>query len=144
MTAGFHVALVAMDDHAIPDWAVEQLTGHGIDLVARECTQQSELLGLAHDADVVWVLGGSRIVTADALLLLPKCTAILRTGSGVDNIPLAQATAAGIVVATTPQAGAQSVAEHALALMLASSRQIATHDRLVHSGTWDRTAAWPH
>lgn len=139
----FNVALVAMDNSAVPGWALEQLGASGIALVARECTDQAELLEVARDADVVWVFGGSRVVTAACLPLLPRCLAILRTGSGTDNVPLVEATAAGIVVATTPEAGAQTVAEHAVGLILAAQRQITIHDRLVHDGTWDRDRAWP-
>ncbi len=141
--ADFNAALVAMDGLVVPDWAVQELSESGIDLVAAECSGPDEVVELARDADVVWVFGGSRAVTAECLPLLTRCSAILRTGSGADNIPLAEATAAGIVVATTPEAGSQSVAEHAVALMLAAARQIATHDRLVREGTWDRDAAWP-
>jgi D-3-phosphoglycerate dehydrogenase / 2-oxoglutarate reductase len=143
MMADFNAALVAMDGHDVPEWVLQMLSQHGIDLVAEECTNPADVVDVASDADAIWLFGGSRVITAECLPLLPRCSAILRTGSGADNVPLAEATAAGIVVATTPEAGAQSVAEHALALILAALRQITTHDRLVRVGTWDRAEAWP-
>lgn len=141
--AHFKVALVALDGQFVPDWATRQLAGNDIDLVINECTTTAELVALAGDADVVWIFGGSTIVTADSLPDLPRCLAILRTGTGTDNVPLNEATAAGIVVAITPEAGGDAVAEHTVALILAILRQVAVQDRLVRGGVWDRYRAWP-
>src|SRR5205814_9583637 len=47
-----------------------------------------------------------------------------RAGVGVDNIDLEAATRRGIVVMNTPGGNATSVAEHALALLLALARRI--------------------
>lgn len=49
---------------------------------------------------------------------------IAKHGVGYDNIDVAAATACGIVVTNTPAANSQSVAEHALALLLAVARRI--------------------
>ena len=68
---------------------------------------------------------------------------ILRTGTGTDNIPVAEATRLGIVVANTPEATMHQVAEHAIGLLFAVIRQIARQDRLVRQGIWDRHRAWP-
>ena len=89
-------------------------------------------------------MGGSRVITADVLPLLRKCRVILRTGTGTDNIPVADATRLGIVVANTPEATMHQVAEHAIGLMFAVIRQIARQDKLVREGTWDRHRAWPN
>jgi D-3-phosphoglycerate dehydrogenase len=142
--ADFKVALVAFDGQPVPDWATRRLADNGIDLVARECRTTAEVIELGVDADVLWVFGGSPVITADCLPELPRCLAILRTGTGTDNVPLAAASAAGIVVAITPDAGSDTVAEHAVALMLALLRQVASQDRLVRAGVWDRDRAWPH
>lgn len=141
--ADFTAALVAMDGQAIPPWVAQELADNGITLVSGECSTGADLIKLAADADVVWVFGGSTVLTADCLPSLPKCLAILRTGNGTDNIPLAAATAAGIVVAITPQAGGDAVADHTLALILAVLRQVTSQDRLVRAGVWDRDRAWP-
>ena len=89
------------------------------------------------DADLVWVFGGKR-VNAEALRLFPRCGAIIRSGSGTDNIPVAAATARGIIVANTPEAVADSVSNHAIGLLLAVTRRIAIQDRAVRQGRWDR------
>jgi D-3-phosphoglycerate dehydrogenase len=137
------VVQVAFDGQSVPAWATRALTESGIELVSRECRTRDEVIEVAGAADVVWVFGGSRIVTADCLPDLPNCWALLRTGTGTDNIPVAEATAAGIVVAITPEAGGDAVAEHTAALILAVLRQIGSQDRLVRAGIWDRDRAWP-
>src|SRR5690242_7174871 len=56
----------------------------------------------------------------------PRLKVIGQHGVGVDNIDAAAARARGIVVTSTPGANAESVAEHALTLMLMLARQIST------------------
>ena len=137
------VALVANDLPPTPDWVGHQLAEQGISLVERECTALSEVVETAGDADVVWTMGGSRVITPDVLPLLPRCRAILRTGTGTDNIPVSEAMRLGIVVANTPEVTMHQVAEHAIGLLFAVIRQIARQDGLVRRGVWDRYAAWP-
>jgi D-3-phosphoglycerate dehydrogenase / 2-oxoglutarate reductase len=140
---GFKVALVANDLPPTPEWVGPSLAEQGIELVERECEGPAEVALTASDADVVWTMGGSRVISADVLPLLQKCRAILRTGTGTDNIPVAEATRLGIVVANTPEATMHQVAEHAIGLLFAVIRQIARQDRLVRQGVWDRNRAWP-
>jgi D-3-phosphoglycerate dehydrogenase len=139
----FKVILVASDMPPTPPWVGQQLTEHGIDFVERLCATPAEVVAAVGDADVVWIMGGSRVVTADILPQLPRCRIILRTGTGTDNIPVEAATRRGIVVANTPEATMHQVAEHALGLLLAVVRRIAVQDRLVHQGVWDRDRSWP-
>src|SRR5690606_29453871 len=62
-----------------------------------------------------------------------------RGGVGVDNIDLEAASRRGLLVVNAPEANNVSAAELALALMLAAARGVARSDRLVRSGTWDRS-----
>jgi D-3-phosphoglycerate dehydrogenase len=140
----FKVALVAFDAPSVPDWVPTKLAQEGIDLVIHECRSDDDLARHAADADVVWLFGGSRVLTARNLSLLPKCGAILRTGSGTDNVPVEAATHLGILVANTPDALTDAVSDHAIGLLFAVLRQIAVQDRAVHNGAWDRALAWPH
>lgn len=69
----------------------------------------------------------------------PRLRAVVKHGSGVDNIDVEEATRRGIQVANTPGgANASSVAEGAVALMLAALRQIRTMDKAVREGNFDR------
>ncbi|PYN96481.1 MAG: hypothetical protein DMD91_21435 [Candidatus Rokuibacteriota bacterium] len=59
-------------------------------------------------------------------------------GTGTDNIDLAAAGRHGVTVCNTPGVNARAVAEHALALMLATSRKIPHIDREMREGKWPR------
>ena len=142
--ASFKTALVGYEEQTIPDWVYDDLAKAGIALAVQECTTTEELRALAGDADLVWLFGGSRIVTADNIDVLERCRAILRTGSGTDNVPVDAATERGIVVANTPGALAESVAEHAVSLIFAVVRKIAVKDAQVRGGTWDQWGDRPY
>jgi D-3-phosphoglycerate dehydrogenase len=75
--------------------------------------------------------------------LLDKCKVIVRYGVGVDNVDLNAAKDKGIYVANVPDYGSQDVAEHALALLLATSRRIASRNTQVHQGKWNIGQAEP-
>jgi phosphoglycerate dehydrogenase-like enzyme len=64
---------------------------------------------------------------------------VVKYGSGMDNIDVAAAERLGVRVVSTPGANARSVAELAVALLLALARNVATHDRGVRQGSWKRT-----
>lgn len=68
----------------------------------------------------------------------PHLRLIAKHGVGVDSIDVAAATASGIPVSFTAGANAQSVAEHAFALIFAVARGITTLDRRMHDGHWDK------
>lgn len=139
----FKVVMVAKDMPSTPDWVERRLEEQGIEFVEHACASADEVAAVAGDADVVWVLGGSGVVTAEVLPALRRCRAILRTGTGTENVPVDAATSLGIVVANTPEATMHQVAEHAVGLLFAVTRCIAVQDRLVRQGVWDRNRAWP-
>ena len=58
---------------------------------------------------------------------------ISRTGSGVDNVDVPAATERGILVTCVPGANTRTVAEHALALILALMKQIPLMDHAVRN-----------
>jgi D-3-phosphoglycerate dehydrogenase len=139
----FKVALVSWGRELIPTWLSEELAKKGISFIAQECETSDELAACASDADVVWVFGGGKCLTADRLSLLKRCGAIIRSGSGTDNVPVREATNQRILVANTPDATTDAVSDHAIGLLLAIVRQITVQDRAVRSGIWDREHAWP-
>lgn len=77
-------------------------------------------------------------ITAEALEGNRRLKAIVRAGVGTDNIDKEAATKHGIVVMNTPGGNTLSTAEHALALMLALSRNIAPAYQSLLAGKWDR------
>ena len=139
----FKVALVGLDDQQVPDWVVEKFERENIDFAYKECETREDLAAIAGDAEIVWVFGSHKVVYAENLDLIPQCGAIIRTGSGTDNIPVAEVTERGIVVANTPDAITDAVAEHAIALLFAVMRHVVVQDRAVRRGVWDRNLALP-
>lgn len=77
-------------------------------------------------------------ITADALAGNHRLKAIVRAGVGTDNIDKEAATRQGIVVMNTPAGNTVSTAEHAFALILALSRNVAAADASLRSHRWDR------
>jgi len=59
-------------------------------------------------------------------------------GTGVDNFDLASAGRRGVTICNTPGVNAFAVAEHAIALMLATARKIPRIDREMREGKWPR------
>jgi D-3-phosphoglycerate dehydrogenase / 2-oxoglutarate reductase len=64
--------------------------------------------------------------------------AVVKYGSGMDNIDTHAAERMGVRVASTPAANARSVAELTIALLFALARHIVEHDRDVRAGSWSR------
>jgi D-3-phosphoglycerate dehydrogenase len=63
-----------------------------------------------------------------------------RAGIGVDNVNIKVATELGIVVMNTPFGNAITTAEHAISMMLASSRMIPQAHASTVAGKWEKTA----
>ncbi len=65
-----------------------------------------------------------------------KLKVITRPGVGVDNVDVSAATENGIPVIICPLANSRAVAEHALALLLAISKNIVESDNETHKGNF--------
>jgi D-3-phosphoglycerate dehydrogenase len=105
-------------------------------LEARACRTENDLVAAVADADAI--LNTVLPITARAIAAMVRCRVIVRSGVGVDNVDVAAATAAGIVVANVPDASVEEVSNHALALLLVSSRKIMLLDSALRQGTWSR------
>lgn len=76
---------------------------------------------------------------SDALLSLGKKLVVVgRAGTGLDNVDVAAATRAGILVTSTPEQNAISVAELAMGLILSLARMIPAADADTRQGNWNR------
>jgi D-3-phosphoglycerate dehydrogenase len=78
-------------------------------------------------------------VDAEGLRGAQKLVVIGRAGIGVDNIDVESATERGIVVMNTPESGAVTTAELAIAHLMALARKVPEADRLMHEGRWEKT-----
>lgn len=84
------------------------------------------------------IVSNAASVTAPVLAQAPKLRVIGRAGVGVENLDLAAATEAGVLVLNTPGGNAVSVAEHTIALMLSLARAIPQANASTKSGKWER------
>src|SRR5712692_6427869 len=130
-------AKVVLTDYVWDSMQMERdILGELADLVPLLSKKPEDFLAEAKDCDALLNTYAGPI-TADALAQMPKCKIIARYGFGVDTIDLASATAAGIIVTNNPTYCIEEVAEHSMALLLASARKIAFYDRLVRGGRWE-------
>ncbi len=77
-------------------------------------------------------------VTARSLEEADRLSVIGRAGIGVDNIDVGAATERGIVVMNTPDAGATTTGELAIALLVSMARMIPAADAALKAGRWDK------
>ncbi len=80
-------------------------------------------------------------VTKELLVQCPKLLVVSSNGAGYDTVDVAACTEAGVLVVNQAGGNAQSVAEHALGMMLSLSKRIVEVDKaLRREGTFERTA----
>lgn len=91
-----------------------------------------------NDYDAVIIRSASKL-TADILGAADRLKIIGRAGSGVDNVDVKAATKKGIVVANAPESNAVAAAEHAIALLMATARNIPQAHASLKSGKWERS-----
>ncbi len=127
---------VVVTDYAFPDLSIEQavLAETGCELTGRQCKTESDLLDLCKDADAV-ITQFAR-VNANVIAGMARAKVIVRYGIGVDNVDLEAARARGIPVCNVPDYCIDEVADHTLALILASTRQVVPHTNHLRSGKW--------
>lgn len=77
-------------------------------------------------ADAI-LAGATRPWNAAAFALAPNAKVISRVGVGYDNVDVADAAAAGLVVCNAPMAPMVSTAEHTMALLLAVTKHLPQH-----------------
>lgn len=130
------ITLITRDPADLPAWVIPAAAKAGLNLRVRRCATPDELLAHAGESAILWTVGANTCLDAEMLPRLPRCRAIMRSGSGLDDLPVQAARARGILVANTPEAIAETVAEHTVALILSLVRQIARFDRSVRAGEW--------
>lgn len=123
------------------EWERSELDRVGAILRAADCKTVDDIIAACRDSDAV--LNTVVPIPARAIQAMSRCQVIVRTGVGVDNVDVAAATEAGIVVANVPDASVEEVSNHALALLLACSRKIVRLDRALRAGVWDRSMLAP-
>lgn len=100
----------------------------------------------AHAADIELVLtNGSVGFTAAEIAALPNLTLLAAQGAGYENLDLAAARARGVALCNGAGTNDDCVADHALALLLASVRALPRQHAAVRAGLWrDALPLYPH
>ncbi len=109
----------------------------GIEPVVKEGLTPEQVREALFEADGIIVRSATKLTPA-ILAGQTRLKVIVRAGVGIDNIDLPAATREGIIVMNTPAGNTLSTAEHALALMLALSRNVAPAAAAMKAGKWDR------
>jgi D-3-phosphoglycerate dehydrogenase len=135
--------LVGVSDSVFPnlDPAREVLAKIGGELRLSQDSTPEAILRVATDGDALLVTYAK--ITAEMIRQMKRCRIISRFGIGVDNVDIAAATSAGIVVTKVPDYCIDEVSDHAMAMLLALVRKIPYANSLVHAGRWEMPAVIP-
>jgi D-3-phosphoglycerate dehydrogenase len=124
----------------------EKLAPEGVELLraqhdvdVRLGLSRDELLAALPDYDALLVRSGVK-ADAEAIAAGRRLLVIGRAGVGVDNIDIAAATAAGVIVVNAPTGNTVAAAEHTLALLFALARHLPAAAASMQAGQWDRSA----
>ncbi|MEI2784095.1 MAG: phosphoglycerate dehydrogenase [Candidatus Nanopelagicales bacterium] len=99
---------------------------------------RSRLLAAITDVDAILVRSATQ-VDAEALAAAANLKVVARAGVGLDNVDVAAATQAGVMVVNAPTSNIVSAAELAVALLLASARNISPAHAALRNGEWKRS-----
>ena len=114
--------------------AGEQLLASRAEVVRSPDSDPATIRRFARDVDGVIIR--SRLPD-DIFEAAPRLRAVVVHGTGTDLVPLAAATARGVMVANLPGANAQSVAEYCAMAMLMLARNILTITSTLKARSWD-------
>lgn len=127
---------VVVTDHNFADVSFERNLAEGLDAEFAEfsCRAAGDVEDAIAGADVVLV--GLAPVTATALRGVNPGGTLVRYGVGYDNVDVVAAAELGLAVANVPDYGADTVADHATACLLALLRKLPAYDRAIRADGW--------
>lgn len=134
---------VVITDYEYKSLSIEQdvLNQLDVEFVTAQCRTEEEVIAAAEDAD--GILNQYAPITEKVIQRLKHCKIISRYGVGVNTIDLNAATNRGIIVGNCTDYCVDEVADHALALLLASARKVTLLNAYVKQGTWDYKKSIP-
>jgi D-3-phosphoglycerate dehydrogenase len=96
------------------------------------------LLAAVTDVDAVIVRSATRI-DAGVFAVARRLRVVARAGVGLDNVDVEAATKAGVMVVNAPTSNIVTAAEHAIALLLATARNVPQGHSALKQGEWKRS-----
>ncbi len=129
--------VVLIADKLAPS-TVEAL-GEGVEVRWVDGPNREELLAAVPEADALLVRSATT-VDAEVLEAAGRLKIVGRAGVGLDNVDIKAATAKGVMVVNAPTSNIHSACEQAIALLLATARQVPAADASLRAGEWKRSS----
>ncbi len=101
-------------------------------------SDRSKLLPAVADVDALIVRSATK-VDAEVFEHARKLRVVARAGVGLDNVAVEAATKAGVMVVNAPTSNIVTAAEHAIALLLATARNVPQGHAALKNGEWKRS-----
>ena len=103
----------------------------------QRASNEAELTARLRDANVILSFRPAFTKFPKAVLDgAPNLRMVCISGTGVEDVSVADASARGIAVANVPGPSNRAVAEHCLALLFAVARAVPAQDRAIRRGEW--------
>jgi D-3-phosphoglycerate dehydrogenase len=109
----------------------------GIEVDVNTGLSPQELKAIIGDYDALVIRSATK-VTEEILEAGKKLKVVGRAGIGLDNVDIPAATQRGVVVMNTPTGNVVTTAEHAIAMMMALTRNIPQGTLSLKAGRWDK------
>lgn len=122
----------------IAEGGLDRLRSAGHEVDVRLGLSPEQLLDAVHGAAAL-VIRSATQVTEKVLGAGNELMVVGRAGIGLDNVDVASATARGVMVVNAPQSNIVSAAEHTMALLLASARNVPQAHAALVDGRWERS-----
>lgn len=127
---------IVVTDHAFADVRHERDIAAAVnaDFDVFDARTESEAVAAVTGADVALV--NFAPMTERSLAAMNEGAVVVRYGIGYDNVDLDAANKLGISVCNVPDYGGDTVADHAVTLLLMLVRKVMQFDRIVADGKW--------
>jgi D-3-phosphoglycerate dehydrogenase / 2-oxoglutarate reductase len=109
----------------------------GIDVDVKTGLSPDELKAIIGGYDALVIRSATK-VTQDLLSAATSLKVVGRAGIGLDNVDIPAATKKGVVVMNTPGGNVVTTAEHAIAMMMALTRNIPQATASMKKGLWEK------
>lgn len=119
----------------IPAVGKDILTAAGFEVIVGTGRQREIMKKEGAEANAVLI--GTQTFDEDIMRAMPNLQVIARNGVGYDAVDIAAATRRGVYVVNTPKALSSSVAETAVAELLAISKNLYQNAKAIHEDNWD-------
>jgi D-3-phosphoglycerate dehydrogenase len=104
----------------------------------RKNLSSEELLSIIGDYEALIIRSETK-VTKELLRAAKKLKVVARAGVGVDNVDVEAATSLGVIVVNSPSGNIVAAAEHTIALLLATARNVPAGSASLAEGKWARS-----